>query len=78
MKRSSAKGSVSTNNKISQELNRRPRGPRPSVALVQAWHKEFIENGAQFRQSFYSYKKWKLHLWRVERRRKSKEKLKKT
>jgi len=66
MKRQSAQGAVSGSNAVAHDLNTRPRAPRPSIALTQSWHREYLESGAQYRMSFYSYKKGKLRKWRRE------------
>ena len=68
----SAQGSVNSNNSISQELNRRRRAPRPPIAVILKWQQEWRDSGAQYRQSFYMYKKKRMRPWHQARKKKPK------
>jgi len=39
----------------------------PSTALRAKWHKEFLESGAQYKMSFYTFQKHKTTLWHREK-----------
>jgi hypothetical protein len=43
------------------------RQQSPSVALRAAWHKEFLESGAQYKMSFYTFQKHKTKEWYQQR-----------
>jgi hypothetical protein len=53
-------------NDISRELNGKiynKRKSQPSVVLKARWHKDFLESGAQYRQSWVDYCKGKTKQW---------------